>query len=151
DYYTIFYGCGPGNPQFNPPLNPLFINSKPPRATLGDCSQPWPSGNHQDCVQTTPGSRRNKIICAIVARATNAPVNTTCNNNTGGSCAGSPNNWVAATGYHIPPGDPRAITMIITSDADLATGGPQVWIPIWQFATFYVTGWDNSVKPQCGD
>jgi hypothetical protein len=43
--------------------------------------------------------------------------------------------------------------MIITSAADLAAGAgsPQSWIPIRRFATFYITGWDNNTKPQCGD
>jgi hypothetical protein len=43
--------------------------------------------------------------------------------------------------------------MIITSDVDLATGAgsPQAWIPIRKFATFYITGWDSNIKPQCAD
>jgi hypothetical protein len=41
--------------------------------------------------------------------------------------------------------------MIVTSTADFASGAgsPQSWLPIRKFATFYVTGWDNSIKPQC--
>jgi hypothetical protein len=41
--------------------------------------------------------------------------------------------------------------MIVTSTADFAAGAnsPQSWLPIRKFATFYVTGWDNSIKPQC--
>ena len=50
-----------------------------------------------------------------------------------------------------PAGDPRAVQMIITSTADFAAGAgsPQAWLPIRKFATFYVTGWDNSINPQC--
>ena len=41
--------------------------------------------------------------------------------------------------------------MILTSQVDLAagTGSPQFWLPIRQFATFYVVGWDSKLKPQC--
>ena len=41
--------------------------------------------------------------------------------------------------------------MIITSTADFAAGAgsPQAWLPIRRFATFYVTGWDKNIKPQC--
>jgi hypothetical protein len=43
--------------------------------------------------------------------------------------------------------------MIITSPVDLASGGndPQLWIPIRKFATFYITGWDKNIAPQCPD
>jgi hypothetical protein len=41
--------------------------------------------------------------------------------------------------------------MIITSASDFgAAGGPQGWLPIRRFATFYITGWDSRIKPQCG-
>src|SRR5262249_43581418 len=58
------------------------------------------------------------------------------------------NHW---TTQDIGVGDPRAVTMIITSDVDLATGvgQPQAWLPIRKFATFYVTGWDTNIHPSC--
>jgi Putative Flp pilus-assembly TadE/G-like len=140
DVDTIIYGCGPNNPKV-PGLNPLYVNAR-----NGDCSQPWPQGNHQDCVQTTPGNRRNPIPGAFVTRIT------------ANGCANAVNHWVAnptdgSPGYVVPSGDPRAITMIITSDVDLtlAHNGSQAWIPIWRFATFYVTGWDKNEHPVCGD
>jgi hypothetical protein len=41
--------------------------------------------------------------------------------------------------------------MILTADVDLAAanGAPQFWLPIYQFATFYVVGWDTSINPSC--
>jgi hypothetical protein len=144
DAYVVYYGCGPANPHFTtPPLNPLFENER-----NGDCTQPWPSGNHQDCVQTTPGTRRTGIVCPLVLRITGAPFGTTCNNNAVGTCPA--NNWVIDNGT-VPGNDPRAIVMIITSAADFgsAAGSPQAWIPIRRFATFYITGWDSGIKPQC--
>jgi len=147
DSDAVYYGCGPGNPQFNPPLNPLFLNT---RNTCGTPpGPPWPSTNHQDCVQTTPGQRRNAIICPLVLRIARAPYPGNCNQNSG-TCPA--NNWSQTTGSaNIPAGDPRAVVMIITSSVDLAAGAgsPQSWVPIRTFATFYVTGWDAGIKPQC--
>jgi len=85
-----------------------------------------------DCVQATSGQRRNKIPGTIA----NLIVS---NNNV---C--SPNHWpeysANPTTFSFPPGDPRAITLIITSPADLSQN---VTVPIRNFATFYVTGWDT--------
>jgi hypothetical protein len=69
---------------------------------------------------------------------------------TGGTCPA--NNWSQTTGSaNIPAGDPRAVTMIITAPADFAAAGnaPLFWLPIRKFATFYVTGWDQNIKPSC--
>jgi Putative Flp pilus-assembly TadE/G-like len=155
DAEVVYYGCGPNNPYFtSPPLNPLFIYSRPPGsncspATDGNTTG-WPNGNNQDCVQTTPGSRRVGIVCTLVDRIVNAPYGTNC---TGGSTATCPaNNWSSVNGSRdIPAGDPRAVEMIISSPADFASGAgsPQSWLPIRRFATFYVTGWDNNIKPTC--
>jgi hypothetical protein len=154
DAAVVYYGCGPGNPLV-PGMNPLFVYS---RTDGSGCSPAqdgnttgWPNGNNQDCVQTTPGSRRVAIICALVDKIVNNPYGTGC---TGGSASGTcpANNWSTTTGsLNIQPGDPRAVQMIITSTADFASadGSPQGWLPIRRFATFYVTGWDNNIKPQC--
>ena len=148
DAEVVYYGCGPGDPLFNPPLNPLFVNT---RNTCGNpAGPPWPGGNQQDCVQTTPGQRRNNIICPLVERVVGAPFGGNCNNQAQGTCP--KDNWLLGQGSNgIPVGDARAIQMIITSDVDLAAGAgsPQSWIPIRKFATFYVTGWDTSINPSC--
>jgi len=41
--------------------------------------------------------------------------------------------------------------MIVTSAADFGSvfGSPQGWVPVRRFATFYITGWDSAIKPQC--
>jgi hypothetical protein len=149
DASVVYYGCGPQNPDFT--LNPLFVNT---RNTCGTPpGPPWPNGNEQDCVQTTPGTRRQGIICPLVQRITKVPPppGGACNNNSVGTC---PHNyWNATDKYSPPAGDPRALTMIVTSAADFGSvaGSPQGWVPIRRFATFYITGWDNNIKPQCGD
>jgi hypothetical protein len=150
DSQVVYYGCGPQNPLV-PGMNPLFVYSRPPGS---DCSPAtdgnttgWPGGNQQDCVQTTPGQRRQNIICPLVQRIVGAPFGGSCaSGNAPGTC---PFNGWPTQNFQV--GDPRAITMIITSDVDLATGvgQPQAWIPIRKFATFYVTGWDSNINPSC--
>jgi len=130
-------------------LNPLFLWAR----TDGTGCAPaqdgnttgWPDLNHQDCVRTTPGSRRQNIICALVLRITGQSVTGNCQGGAGGTCPAY--NWP-----HPPGIDARKIGMILTSPIDLAAanGAPQFWIPIRRFATFYVAGWDQNIKPQCG-
>lgn len=167
DAYTIYGGCGPSNP-FEPPqcsgpsgagcqlpvLNPLYVYG---RGNPTDCSPAvdqnytgWPSGNHQDCVQTTPGTRRVGVVCGLVQRITGVtPANfdassSACSSNAGTTCPA--NNWPSP-----PDGDPREIDVVLTAPVDLAAaaGSPQAWIPIRRFAKFYVTGWDPSLNPSC--
>jgi Flp pilus assembly protein TadG len=163
DGYVIYGGCGPTNP-FSPPgctgrqqacplpqLNPLFVYG---RGNPTNCSPAvdqdyvdWPSGNHQDCVETTPGTRRQGIVCALVLYMTQQSYdpNSNCNSNGAGQCP--PNNW-PNTG---DDNDPRKVTFILTSPLDLAAAGnsPGFWVPIRRFATFYVTGWDPAINPSC--
>jgi hypothetical protein len=167
DGYVIYGGCGPTNP-FSPPgctgrqqscplpkLNPLFVYN---RGAPTNCSPAadqdytdWPGGNHQDCVETTPGTRRQGIVCALVLYITGQPydTNSNCNSNGAGSCPA--NGWT--TGDVNESGDKRRVTFILTSPVDLAAAGnnPGFWIPIRRFATFYVTGWDPGINPQCGN
>jgi hypothetical protein len=84
-----------------------------------------------DCVDRVDGSRSQKIPGAIASLLS-----------PGGNCVA--NNW----GSTIPDGDPRALTMVITSPQDLNKNG--VPTAIHNFATFYVTGWDTSGSiPNC--
>jgi Flp pilus assembly protein TadG len=163
DGYVIYGGCGPSNP-FSPPscagknpscplpqLNPLFVYG---RGNPIDCSPAvdqnytgWPDGNHQDCVKTTPGTRRQGIVCALVLYMTKQSYdpNSNCNSNGAGVCPA--NNWPKTD----DPTDLRKVTFILTSPLDLAAAGnsPGFWVPIRRFATFYVTGWDPSILPSC--
>jgi hypothetical protein len=91
-----------------------------------------------DCVQATSGQRKGPIPKGIG--------NLIVKNNV---C--SPDHWpeysANPTTFSFPPGDPRAITMIITAPADL---NKNATVPIRNFATFYVTGWDESgSNPNC--
>jgi hypothetical protein len=172
DAYTIYGGCGPANPfepaQCNtngagchvPVLNPLFVYG---RGNPTDCSPAvdqdytdWPASNHQDCVQTTPGTRRTGVVCGLLQRITGVtPANfqassSACNSNIAGETCPT-NYW---PNYDtLGPNDPRKIDVVLTSPLDLAAaaGSPQAWIPIRRFAKFYVTGWDTSLAPHCGN
>jgi hypothetical protein len=57
---------------------------------------------------------------------------------------------VFPTGFP-PVGDPRVITVFITSPADLSGGGGSTAdIPVLQLATFYITGGDGFKNPGGG-
>jgi hypothetical protein len=161
--YVIYGGCGPSNPFIGtklPTMNPLFVYSRPPGsncspATDGNTTG-WPSGNNQDCVATIPGQRTVNIVCPLVLRITGEPITASCTNGqtnpadcstTNGASPCCPTNaWP-----NVPGGDRRAMTMIITSATDLNADptAPQLWVPIRRFATFYITGWDTGIGPQC--
>jgi Flp pilus assembly protein TadG len=171
DGYTIYGGCGPTNPfeppQCNPPtgpgcklplLNPLYIYT---RGSPTNCSPAvdqnytnWPGGNHQDCIQTTPGTRRVSVVCSLIQRITGvtpanfSPSSNACNSNNSGTCP--VNYW---PNYNTLTNDPRKIDVVLTSPVDLAAadGSPQYWVPNRRFARFYVTGWDTSLFPKCGN
>jgi hypothetical protein len=174
DAYTIYGGCGPANP-FEPPqcntipgvtcklqlMNPLFVYSRGAPSDPIDCSPAadqnytgWPSGNHQDCVQTLPGSHRVGVVCGLLQRITGVtPANfqassSACSSSISGATCPT-NYW---PNYDTIPGDPRKIGVVLTAPLDLAAAdtAPQFWIPIRRFATFYVTGWDQSLFPKCG-
>lgn len=92
-----------------------------------------------DCVHTTQGNRNN-IITGFTDRIVS-----------NGVC--STNSWWAYRSSGgtaaFPPNDPRAFTMIIAAPADLSGAGP-TWVPILDFATFYVTGWSTQGSaPSC--
>lgn len=56
---------------------------------------------------------------------------------TGSSCA--PNNYPTVT-----PGDPRAVTLIITDFSAFDGNGGNSSVPVVTFGAFYVTGWDGA-------
>jgi Putative Flp pilus-assembly TadE/G-like len=64
----------------------------------------------------------------------------------------SSNNWSPTDGASsIPTGDPRALTMVITTPYDLTKNNSGQIIPIQDFATFYITGWTTQGNnPSCG-
>jgi hypothetical protein len=97
-----------------------------------------PDPPYTDCVEAISGTRRAKIPGAIADRIIQ---NGTCGANNWPAYASNPK------ANPIPGGDPRAVLMVITAPADLTKNS---LVPIKNFATFYVTGWDTSGSiPNC--
>jgi hypothetical protein len=65
-----------------------------------------------------------------------------------------PNNWTNPgdpTQFpNILPGDPRAIPLILVPFGSFSGSGND-WIPVTDFGTFYVTGWDYVGQEPCAD
>ncbi len=59
----------------------------------------------------------------------------------GASTCTSPNNWSEFPA--IPPGDPRIVPVFLTPFGSFSGSGNAV-VPVTNFGTFYVTGWDGS-------
>jgi Flp pilus assembly protein TadG len=102
----------------------------------------WPQGSACvtppsdpiDCVFAIPGNRRQKIASAIKDR-----INGGCNYWNAYRQSGSfdINNYIKTD-------DPRTVTMIITSPADLSGNTSVSPIPVIALATFYITGYDGA-------
>jgi hypothetical protein len=139
----LFGTTGPNGcavPDFCAPLT-IYNSALHPNGVCDPELRETSNNAFSDCVQATQGQRRQKIPGTIGSLIVN-------NNNV---C--SPNHWpefsANPTTFSFPPGDPRAITMIITAPADLSSQNTVV--PIRNFATFYVTGWDSAGggAPKC--
>ena len=94
-----------------------------------------------DCVGLV-GGNKTPIAAGIACRIFTNETPTACANGNIKNANCSADNWSPSLGASTVPGsDPRAITMVITAPEDLSgNNGPPV--PIRNFATFYVTGWN---------
>src|SRR5207244_6519051 len=54
-----------------------------------------------------------------------------------------PNNWPTSDPPHIPEGDPRVTPLIVTLYGAFSGSGSG-YVPVTDFAAFYVTGWDGA-------
>jgi Flp pilus assembly protein TadG len=127
-----------GNTNFCSPMK-IYDSSLHPNGICNPELRQTANPAYTDCVSATPGTRRSKIPGAIGGLIVK-----------NGVC--SPNHWPEYSGnpnsYSFPVNDPRAITLIITSPADLSHNNV---VPIRNFAVFYVTGWDQQggQNPNC--
>jgi putative Flp pilus-assembly TadE/G-like protein len=139
--------CGQQN-SGNPSLQDAIVNGCPSPVYLwnpGDaCVSPNDVGPPTpiNCVVPIPGNKGgiNGVIGGVKQRIGNS-----CNNW---------NAWASAAATPIPADDPRKITLLVTSPANLTGGGgSSVEVPVLNAATFYVTGVDtydpNSGDPNC--
>jgi hypothetical protein len=145
DKSAIYNGCPQvGSPQCNntPYCAPLIASTD---GTCNNSLRATSPGIAVDCVNINNGN------VAVIPKCLAARIliggtggNNPCNV-PGGTATCPTNHWPT---QDWGPGDPRAITMIITYPADLST--PNADVPIRTFATFYVTGWDFAGAPDCG-
>lgn len=138
-WYTSSACSTSGNPPDSDFCAPLiaYDASKHPNGKCDPELRETANPTYADCVETISGTRRSKIPLGVANRIIS-----------NGVC--SPNNWIAyATNPSTYPlvNDPRAFTLIITQPADLTKNSI---VPIETFATFYITGWDNTGSiPNC--
>lgn len=94
-----------------------------------------------DCVGLV-GGNKTPITAGIACRIFTNQTPASCANGSINNANCSADNWSPSIGASaVSGGDPRAITMVITAPEDLSgNNGPPV--PIRNFATFYVTGWN---------
>jgi len=128
---TGFIDCGQGNGggSLRPALgsgcpHSLMIYNGPscPPATTG--AGPW------SCVGTVSGNKTGPMRQGMDDR-----IGTSCDN------------WLAYPGTSIPAGDPRVMTLVITSSGDLAGSSGSGVVRVLGFASFYVTGYDGISNP----
>jgi hypothetical protein len=151
-------GCPIGSNNFDF-CSPLAINyrnstctpagSQIPPATTASLRTTTDPTVPTDCVGLVGGNKTpiaKAIACRIITNTT--PNDCASGNTPNAAC--SANNWSPTAGpSSVPANDPRAITMVITAPEDLSgNNGPPV--PIRNFATFYVTGWNTQGSaPSC--
>lgn len=151
-------GCPIGSNNFDF-CSPLAINYRSSACTpAGSEIPPGSSPSYRtslnptvptDCVGLVGGNKTpiaKAIACRIITNTT--PSDCASGNTKNAAC--SANNWDPNLGASSVPGnDPRAITMVITAPEDLSgNNGPPV--PIRNFATFYVVGWNTQGSaPSC--
>ncbi|HEY3463129.1 MAG TPA: pilus assembly protein TadG-related protein [Gaiellaceae bacterium] len=121
--------CTPAGSQIPPATSPSFRTAASPTVPA-------------DCVGLV-GGNKTPIAKAIACRIITNTTPTDCGSGNTKNPICSANNWSKTIGASsVPANDPRAITMVITAPEDLSgNNGPPV--PIRNFATFYVTGWNT--------
>jgi hypothetical protein len=128
--------CTPAGSQIPPATSPSYRTNTDPSVPT-------------DCVGLVGGNKTpiaKAIACRII---TNTTASDCATGNTKNPVC-SADNWDPNLGASsVPANDPRALTMVITAPEDLSgNNGPPV--PIRNFATFYVTGWNTQGSaPSC--
>lgn len=114
------------------------------QTTTGTCPN---ADNPPSCATENPGTGKlsKDLGPGMNARVYCGGVVTACNPQCATVSAGDYNFWTAPNsvsaviGQHPP--SPRLITLLVTDNSALSTGGAQGQVPIRQFVEFYVTGW----------
>lgn len=117
---TLAFGCA----------GPYGIN---PTLTCPDSNTPI------DCVPPATGNKQNQVAEGMNQRVLGSTKPTACT---------SPNHWKEFTFTNgvpnVSPTDPRVVTVFVTPYGSFGGSGGSTSFPIADFATFYVTGWQDS-------
>ncbi|HZB76050.1 MAG TPA: pilus assembly protein TadG-related protein [Solirubrobacteraceae bacterium] len=93
--------------------------------TLWGTAQPW------TCVAVQTGAAVNQVPAGLNLRILGAEKPASCT---------APNNWSSFP--NLPEGDPRILEVFLTPFGSF-DGSGSTTVPVTDFATFYVTGWDG--------
>lgn len=92
-----------------------------------------------DCVPPATGNKQNQVAEGMNQRILGSTKPTECTN---------PNHWKSFTFTNgvpnVPPSDPRVVTVFVTPYGSFGGSGGSTTYPIADFASFYVTGWQDS-------
>jgi Flp pilus assembly protein TadG len=92
-----------------------------------------------DCVPPATGNKQNQVAEGMNQRILGSTKPTECTN---------PNHWKELTFTNgvpnVSPTDPRVVTVFVTPYGSFGGSGGSTSFPIADFATFYVTGWQDS-------
>jgi Flp pilus assembly protein TadG len=117
---TLAFGC----------VGPYGINAT---LTCPDSNTPI------DCVPPATGNKQNQVAEGMNQRILGSTKPTECTN---------PNHWKSFTFTNgvpnVPPSDPRVVTVFVTPYGSFGGSGGSTTYPIADFASFYVTGWQDS-------
>ena len=92
-----------------------------------------------DCVPPATGNKQNQVAKGMNQRVLGSTKPSTCT---------APNHWPSFTFTNgipnVSPTDPRVVTLFITPYGSFGGSGGSSLFPIADFATFYVTGWQDN-------
>jgi hypothetical protein len=92
-----------------------------------------------DCVSPATGNKQNQVAKGLNQRVLGSQKPATCTN---------PNHWQSFTFTNGIPNvsstDPRLVTLFVTPYGSFGGSGASSLFPIADFATFYVTGWQDT-------
>jgi Flp pilus assembly protein TadG len=92
-----------------------------------------------DCLAPATGNKQNQVASGLNERILGSSKPTSCT---------SPNHWQSFTFTdgipNVSPSDPRAIDLFVTPYGSFGGSGASSQFPIADFATFYVTGWQDN-------
>jgi hypothetical protein len=149
DNQTQALDCDPALPRLDQELAlgcaPTYGLNDPPRVCgKKNAEQDPPAPNPDDpweCVAISSGAKPPQVADGLNLRILGNADATTCDNsNVPGF---GPNRWATDFGSW-DPSDPRIVQLIITPFGSFSGTGTDDTVPVTNFATFYITGWQGN-------